>query len=186
MDRINRKLFLWLIILCLLLSGCGKNVCKVCGKDHVIHAFAEEIGLPDEIITYSLIINTYGSPDSVAFDHKEHRVSMYIYYDKLTFCFGVQSCPNDDPSDRGWRFENVACYDPTFDFGNGISVGRTKKSIMRIFSRAEPVKEAEKGTAYWNDRAWLSLVLFVYDENDIVTGIKYCTELGSVQTAWNI
>lgn len=164
---------------CFLIVGRHRPICPICGKPHLIHNYYRAVGI-DQRIEYKDISVTkeiYGEPlyvedELVLEGYEAHWI--ILHYDGFSILFQTKDHEKYD-------YCGFELYSPKMKIRWDIHVGSTREQIVHAYRKCpsinawkingETIGDSFCDTGVRN--AWTNSLQFTYDENDIVTCIRY-------------
>lgn len=159
-------------------------VCPWCPYSHVIHDYYEATGISRDTLGALPveIVEMYGEPDYIDEEYKGGN----LYSERYHYGnFGIMFDSRDPATERVEDCEAVGfiLYSPEMKIRYDIHVGSTRDQIIHAYrkcptmtERYAEVNDEELGDSVYDtgiSMAWENLLVFTYDENDIVTSITY-------------
>lgn len=159
-------------------------VCPWCPYSHVIHDYYEATGISRDTLgaTPAEVVEMYGEPDYIDEEYKGGN----LYSERYHYGnFGIMFDSRDPATERVEDCEAVGfiLYSPEMKIRYDIHVGSTRDQIIHAYrkcptmtERYAEVNDEELGDSVYDtgiSMAWENLLVFTYDENDIVTSITY-------------
>lgn len=153
-------------------------VCPFCFSTHVIHDYYWATGINKKIEEDDInaTIKIYGEPLSVEekkIIRNEHGVYILLHYEG----FAVKFYTRDH---QIYEYIGFEIYSPEIKIRHDIHVGSTREQIKKAYRKACPNISEEYGPWKFGDsyydsipNTWDNLLMFEYDENDVVTSIWY-------------
>lgn len=125
----------------------------------------EKYGEPDEVIVYGYFEGA-SRPYAGADQRYGGRIYSYYFYEFLE-----DGTP--DIYGEAW-FLDVTLTSPEDTFGRAkLHVGSTRRDVLKALFGCPRVNDTPPGEEYYWDMQ-NDYIIFTYDENDIVTTIRYC------------
>lgn len=150
-----------------------RPVCLFCDYSHVIHDYYFLTGIDRRcaVDDPSVTVRIYGEPLSISEEIRgvgDYRV--FYNYDGFSISFVTKDREN-------YKYDGFAIYSEKRWIRWDIHVGSSREQIINAYRKCPQILDLGKiGTAYFDTgkrNEWVNLVLFTYDENDIVTSIRY-------------
>jgi len=147
-------------------------VCPFCFRSHVIHDYFRTTGINKKILYQSpeVTIELYGEPNSIEKEVvAENSFFQYYNYDGFAIVFFAKD-------DINYYCKGFKLYSPEIKIRSDIHVGSTREQIIKAYRKCRIVdKNITLGEAYYDTgtNRWINVVEFEYDENDVVTAIRY-------------
>jgi len=159
-----------------------KPVCLFCYRSHLIHDYFRVTGINKKILYQppKVSIELYGEPNSIEKEViAENSFFEYYNYDGFAIVFWAKD-------DIDYYCLGFKLYSPKIKIRRDIHVGSTREQIIKAYRKCSIASVVDKdgsivdkdeslGEAYYDTgtNRWINLVEFEYDENDIVTAIRY-------------
>lgn len=156
-----------------------KPICPYCRKSHVIHNYYRAVGI-DQRIEYKDISVTkeiYGEPLYIEKELVEGSETIYwvvLHYDGFSILFQTENFEQ-------YEYCGFELYNPKMKIRWDIHVGSTREQIVHAYRKCPSIsgwyvrgeKEGDSLCDTGVRNAWTNSLRFTYDENDIVTCIRY-------------
>ena len=150
-----------------------RPVCLFCGRFHAIHDYYFLTGINRRcaVDDPSVTVRIYGEPLSISEEIPGTGIyRVYYNYDGFSILFVTEDREH-------YEYDGFILYSEKRWIRWDVHVGSSREQIINAYRKCPKVlDEGEVGTAYFDTgkrNEWINLVIFTYDENDIVTSIKY-------------
>lgn len=153
-------------------------VCPFCFRSHVIHDYYLATGISKRIAVSDINATkkVYGEPLSVeerGIARNKHGVFVLLHYEGFAIKFYTKD-------HQTYEYDGFELYSPKIKIRHDIHVGSTREQIKKAYRKACPNISEEYGPWKFGDsyydsipNTWDNLLMFEYDENDVVTSIWY-------------
>ena len=167
-------------IRCCYLSIVGhKPICPLCRKSHVIHDYYSAAGIDPRVANNDINVTKeiYGEPNYVEKELVLGSKTLYwvfLHYDGFSILFQTEDFEQYDYC--GFELDS-----PKMKIRWDIHVGSTRKQIIHAYRECPSINWWRVNGDKKGDRvcdtgvrdSWRNALVFTYDENDIVTCIRY-------------
>lgn len=153
--------------------------CPICGKPHLIHNYYRAVGIDSRVANNDINVTKeiYGEPVSIENELVLEGHSLYwvfLHYDGFSILFQTEDFEQYD-------YCGFELYSPKMKIRWDIHVGSTREQIVHAYRecpsldawRVNGYKEGDHVCDTGVRDAWTNSLEFTYDENDIVTCIRY-------------
>ena len=151
----------------------ARPVCPFCFDTHVIHDYYFLTGINRRCAVNdpNVTVRIYGEPLSISEEIPGTGIYRVHYnYDGFSILFVTEDREH-------YEYDGFILYSEKRWIRWDIHVGSSREQIINAYRKCHAFSnDEEPGNAYYDTgirNAWINLVFFTYDENDIVTSIKY-------------
>lgn len=154
-------------------------MCFLCGQPHVIHNYYISAGINPKVATDNLdeTKKIYGEPLSI-----EEELVVGSSTERLIFMrYSGFSIIFETEDNLHFQYVGFELHDSSKKIRNDIHVGSSREQIIKAYENCPGIEawksnNCKKGDLLWdsgNINFFSNILEFEYDENDIVTKIRY-------------